>query len=534
MEKTNFLKRESKSEWFLCLLLGFFIGLAVVAPGISGATIAIIFGLYTKLLYSFENIFKEFKKCFIFLLPIGIGMVLGFGFGFLVIQKLFEIIPFIVICLFAGLMIGSFPAVTDEVKGMKWNGCKIALFIVGIIVPIAIGVASIFLSNNSSQPIDANILLIVLYFCMGFFVSITQLLPGLSCSALLMAFGQFSAIMASVHLDYLLDNPLVIVALCSLAIGFVFGIIMFSKLINKLLDKKRDATFSAIVGLSLGSIFSMFLNPESWSVYTSWNSAKEVVVDLAIGLPLLAVGVVLTYLLVRYQRKKNTEKLAEDSAVFKPSKTEEMGLKVLSENAKAILSVGISTGGSAEIEMAKKCKDAKIIATTIDKKGLEFTKNIIKEQGFEDRIDAKLEDVSQPFEYKNESFDFVYARLVLHYLTKQQLSSTLDEINRTMKKGGKFYVVTRSNDEWELKRPNAIASFDKETNMTEYYAQQLNGKTEKRQFLSKDQLVEVLKSHGFKIISAKNVREYLYIDYERTKKSEHPNYLVEVVAEKLD
>ena len=307
MENTIDLKRKSKGEWFLCLLLGFFIGLAVVAPGISGATIAIIFGLYAKLLYSFENIFKEFKKCFIFLLPVGIGLAIGFIFGFFVIQSVFNLFPFAVICLFAGLMIGSFPVFKDEIKGDKFNTPRIILFIFGIIIPITIGLLSVLLSDTSSEPINPTLLLIILYFFMGFFVSLTQLVPGLSCSALLMAFGQFGAILESVHLDYLLEKPMVIVALGVLGIGFILGIIVFSKLINNLLKTRRDATYVTIVGLSLGSIFSMLINPEIWAVYKSWGAGNNILKDLLIGLPLLAIGIVLTYLLVRYQRKKDSE-----------------------------------------------------------------------------------------------------------------------------------------------------------------------------------------------------------------------------------
>ena len=321
MENINFLERKTKKEWFLCLLLGFFIGLAVVAPGISGATIAIIFGLYAKLLYSFENIFKEFKKCFIFLLPIGIGIVLGFAFGFLIIQKLFDIFPFIIICLFAGLMIGSFPAVTDEIKGVKFNKSKIFLFIIGTIIPVLIGVLSVFLTDSSSEPINASAILIISYFFMGFFVSLTQLVPGLSCSALLMAFGQFGAILASVKVDYLLENPMVILALASLGIGFIIGIIAFSKLINMLIDKKRDATYSTIVGLSLGSIISMFINPEVCVVYKSWNSANIVMKDIGIGIILITIGIFLTYALVKYQRKKNAEKGSSENQKLENNKT---------------------------------------------------------------------------------------------------------------------------------------------------------------------------------------------------------------------
>ena len=62
---------------------------------------------------------------------------------------------------------------------------------------------------------------------------------------------------------------------------------------------------------------------------------------------------------------------------FKYSKSEKRGIKQLNSKMKKILSIGISTGGSAEISMAKKCPNAKIIATTIDEKGFNFSKEKI-------------------------------------------------------------------------------------------------------------------------------------------------------------
>ena len=92
-------------------------------------------------------------------------------------------------------------------------------------------VISVILNESSSEPINASIPLIIAYFFMGFFVSLTQLVPGLSCSALLMAFGQFGAILASVHLDYLLENPMVIVAIGSLGVGFVCPELLFQQIL---------------------------------------------------------------------------------------------------------------------------------------------------------------------------------------------------------------------------------------------------------------------------------------------------------------
>ena len=113
------LIKYNKKSWCKSALLGFFIGLAVIVPGISGSTVAIIFKLYDQFLYALGNLFKKFKQCFIFLLPIAIGIVVGVGLGFIAVKELLKILPFAIVCLFAGLMSGAFPAVTDEIKGVQ-------------------------------------------------------------------------------------------------------------------------------------------------------------------------------------------------------------------------------------------------------------------------------------------------------------------------------------------------------------------------------------------------------------------------------
>ena len=219
--------------------------------------------------------------------------------------------------------------------------------------------------------------------------------------------------------------------------------------------------------------------------------------------------------------------------IFKSSKSEKRFLKLLDENITDILSVGISTGGSAEINMAKKCPQSHIIATTIDEKGLDFTNKQLKNFEEAKQITTKIEDVSKKMPYKNNTFDVVYARLVLHYLTKQQLEASLKEVYRVLKPSGLFFVVVRNNKEWEISDPKYIVSYDEKTNMTAHYEQQsFKNKIMARQFLSEEQLKEVLQKYNFKIKTCKSYKERLYRDYERTIKSKKPNSLTEVVAVK--
>ena len=74
----------------LIFLLGIFIGLAVIIPGVSGSAIAMMLGLYTAMLYALGNILSDFKRCVSFLLPLLLGAIIGFGAGFVAIKLLFE------------------------------------------------------------------------------------------------------------------------------------------------------------------------------------------------------------------------------------------------------------------------------------------------------------------------------------------------------------------------------------------------------------------------------------------------------------
>lgn len=127
---------------------------------------------------------------------------------------------------------------------------------------------------------------------------------------------------------------------------------------------------------------------------------------------------------------------------FKPSISERNGLELIRENDLNILSIGVSTAGAAEIEMAKRNKNRHVIATTIDKEGFEFTKNVISEYRLEKRIEVKIEDVSKRMSYSNDYFDFIYARLVLHYLDNENLRKALSEIYRVIKKSRKIFYCS--------------------------------------------------------------------------------------------
>lgn len=298
------LSKYTGREWLTSALLGFFIGLAVIVPGVSGATIAIIMGLYAKMVYALGNIFKDFKRCAGFLLPIVLGALVGLALGFFAVQRLIEIVPFILVCAFGGLMLGSFPAVTNEIKGERWTKSGVALFVVGLIIPLLVSIASIFLKGEVGT-LNTAWYSFIAYFVIGMIVSLTQIVPGLSATALLMAMGLFGPLMASLHLSSLKASPIIIGVFAALGVGFLLGIVVFSKGISKLLETKKKPMFRLISGLSLGSILSMFISTEIIDVYALWTQAAgSPLKDLLIGLPLFAICLCFTLWVTKRELKK--------------------------------------------------------------------------------------------------------------------------------------------------------------------------------------------------------------------------------------
>lgn len=201
---------------------------------------------------------------------------------------------------------------------------------------------------------------------------------------------------------------------------------------------------------------------------------------------------------------------------LKPSISEENGLKFMEDTDISIFSPGISTGGFAEIRMALANPDRKIIATTIDQKGLDYANKNIQALGLTQKIITKLQDVTQEFPYGPSTFDFIYARLILHYLSFTELDIVLTQFRKSLKSSGRIYIVVRTIH-------NPSISF--------YPSSQLlpNG-PEMRYFMDGNTLSSYLARTGFTVISLNEYQEQLYTDFMRTKQAFKKDDILEVLA----
>jgi len=218
---------------------------------------------------------------------------------------------------------------------------------------------------------------------------------------------------------------------------------------------------------------------------------------------------------------------------IKASISEDNGIATLTNNDLRVLSVGISTGGVAEIRMAEANPKRHIVATTIDQEGVAFAKKYIAEKHLDSQIEAKIEDVADPLPYADANFDYIYARLVLHYLPKDKLAKALAELYRVLKPGGKLFVVVRSTKCPDATRPEA--HFDPETNLTACtFIDEKTGKSHSfsRFFHTEESISKYVAEAGFTVAYTKAYDEHLYVDFMRTELSPLTDNVIELLANK--
>jgi len=183
--------------------------------------------------------------------------------------------------------------------------------------------------------------------------------------------------------------------------------------------------------------------------------------------------------------------------------------------------------------MVKDNPNRKVIATTVDQKGLEFANETINKLGYEKQIETKLEDLSRDWNYPENYFYFIYARLVLHYLSKVDLYKVLNNFSNSIKNDGLLFVVVRSVKNIDQNDKNV--SYDPETCFTTIKYYHSNGQVEgesKRCFHTPETISEHLKKAGFTILEIKEYQERLYKDFMRKEISPVEDFIIEVLCKK--
>ena len=234
---------------------GIAIGIAMIIPGVSGGTLAVLVNIYDEMIDSINNLFKDFKKSFFTLLPILLGAVVGFLGLIYPLTLGLEHCPLVIISLFAGLIIGGIPSLYKKVQGKE----SIKGFVFSLI-SIAIMISLCFIVTNIQISFDKLTLWIILYLLLGGILAACALVvPGISGSMIMIILGLYSPILLVLsdilHFQNVFNNALILLPLIS---GLVIGFFSISKLMGYLLKKHETNTFFSIIGFVIGSIFTIY------------------------------------------------------------------------------------------------------------------------------------------------------------------------------------------------------------------------------------------------------------------------------------
>lgn len=239
-------------------LKGILIGIANIIPGVSGGTMAVSVGIYDKLISSITGLFKRFKKSILTLLPIVIGMLVGIVGLSYVITFALENYPLQTSTLFIGLIIGGLPVLLTHVKGAKIRVPNVLLFIVFFAIVILMSVMNG--QESSVTDIAVNVFTMLELFVAGIIASAAMIIPGISGSLIMMILGFYNILISNIStlVSAVLTGDMAgilhgVGIFLPFGLGVIVGIFAVAKLIEWLLQNYPILTYSAILGLVIGS-----------------------------------------------------------------------------------------------------------------------------------------------------------------------------------------------------------------------------------------------------------------------------------------
>jgi len=240
-------------------LRGVLIGIAEVIPGVSGGTLALITGIYSRLLNNIDLLFKSLRNItnpkimarnlialeWKFLLPVFIGMAIALITTASFMEGLLESNPIELRAVFAGLVAAGIYIpykMSVKVNGDNWGLRDYLLALIGAL-------AAFFLTGLPQGEVS-NPGPILIFFSAAIAIC-ALVLPGISGSFLLLTIGMYSATIGALNdrdLQYLLI----------FALGALLGLASFVSLLKFLLSQRARPTLVLLAGLMLGSLRALW------------------------------------------------------------------------------------------------------------------------------------------------------------------------------------------------------------------------------------------------------------------------------------
>jgi putative membrane protein len=232
-------------------LKGLLMGIADVIPGVSGGTIAFVTGIYQRLIHSLSSLdfsfiyyfltldFKKswniFKRIdFKLFIPLGLGIGTAVLLFSRVMIFLLENYTGSTFALFFGLILATS---IYFLKKSKITFESSVFLVIGFLLAYVLAGATARIGTHS---------LLSVFFA-GMFAICAMLLPGISGAFILLLLGQYEYVVGALH-----NFDLVVIG--AFGIGAVFGLVLFSKLIDYMFKHVKKMLLGFLVGLMIGSL----------------------------------------------------------------------------------------------------------------------------------------------------------------------------------------------------------------------------------------------------------------------------------------
>jgi putative membrane protein len=273
-------------------LQGVLMGTADVIPGVSGGTVALILGIYERLIDTIHEVAacalsvarrdgsaaaQHWRRAdFGLVVPLGLGIVIALGIGSLVLPPLIEDHPVIMSSVFFGLIAGALPIPWRRIGDRL--GSHTALAVAG-------GVVAFVFAGLAPATVEDPALLLV--FGAAAIAVCAMILPGVSGAYLLLIMGMYEPTLhAAADLD--------VVYIGVFVLGAATGLGAFSQVLAWLLDTHHDATMAVLVGLMAGSLRRLWPWQTDVGGLLAPDDGRQVVLALACAAVGLALVTALT------------------------------------------------------------------------------------------------------------------------------------------------------------------------------------------------------------------------------------------------
>ena len=220
-------------KFLLDIIRGAVIGIANIIPGVSGGTMMVTMGIYDKLLGSITEIVKNFKKSIKTLFPYIIGMAVGIGaFAFLLTKVLLPKFPLPTAFAFIGLIVGGIPVLVNKavsagekkaaegltetetaVENGRTSGVEkqaeetsptvtkkpnlvLCILVFALFFALIIGMQ--FLGEGADRAVTPSFVNMLILLVMGVLAAAAMVIPGVSGSLLLLAFGFYNPVTGAI------------------------------------------------------------------------------------------------------------------------------------------------------------------------------------------------------------------------------------------------------------------------------------------------------------------------------------------------